>query len=102
MSDDANQAAQAAAARLKEQVSRADADTLRLLLTEARSHNGWQDKPVSDQQLHELYDLLKWGPTSANSSPARFYFIRSAEAKERQSTIGIIPELPREEVLQDL
>lgn len=53
------------------------------LFREARTHNAWLDKPVSDQTLHELYDLVKWGPTSANSSPARFIFLRSPEAKER-------------------
>jgi 3-hydroxypropanoate dehydrogenase len=54
-----------------------------LLFREARTHNKWQDKPVSDEQIHELYDLLKFGPTSANSSPARFVFIRSREGKEK-------------------
>lgn len=53
------------------------------LFREARTHNAWLDKPVSEQTLHELYDLLKWGPTSANASPARFVFLRSREAKER-------------------
>jgi len=41
-----------------------------LLFREARTHNKWQDKPVTDEQIHELYELLKYGPTSANSSPA--------------------------------
>ena len=54
-----------------------------LLFREARTHNKWQDKPVTDQQIHELYDLLKFGPTSANSSPARFVFIRTKEGKEK-------------------
>jgi 3-hydroxypropanoate dehydrogenase len=54
-----------------------------LLFREARTHNKWQDKPVSDEQIHELYDLLKFGPTSANSSPARFVFIRTKEGKEK-------------------
>jgi 3-hydroxypropanoate dehydrogenase len=49
----------------------------------ARSHNKWQDVPIPDETLHELYDLLKFGPTSANSSPARFVFIKSHEAKQR-------------------
>ena len=48
-----------------------------------RTHSAWTNKPVSDETLHELYDALKWGPTSANTSPARFVFIRSAAAKER-------------------
>ena len=83
MTLDANQQAQQAAARLQEDIQQADAQTLRLLFTDARSHNGWQDRPVSDTQLQALYDLLKWGPTSANSSPARFYFIRTPAAKEQ-------------------
>jgi 3-hydroxypropanoate dehydrogenase len=53
------------------------------LFREARSHNKWRDEPVSDETLHELYDILKFGPTSANSSPARFVFIRTKEGKEK-------------------
>ena len=53
------------------------------LFTEARTQNGYLDTPVSDTQLRELYDLLKFGPTAANTSPARFQFVRSAEAKAR-------------------
>ena len=54
-----------------------------LLFREARTHNKWQDKPVTDEQIHQLYDLLKFGPTSANSSPARLVFIRTKEGKEK-------------------
>jgi 3-hydroxypropanoate dehydrogenase len=57
--------------------------SLEQLFTEARTQNGYLDVPVPDQTLRELYELLKWGPTSANSSPARFVFVRSAEAKEK-------------------
>lgn len=53
------------------------------LFTEARTQNGYLDQPVPDRVLHDLYDLLKWGPTSANCSPARFIFVRSTEAKAR-------------------
>lgn len=53
------------------------------LFRNARTHNAWLDKPVTDETLRELYDALKWGPTSANASPARFVFLRSAAAKER-------------------
>ena len=53
------------------------------LFTEARTQNGYLDQPVPDERLRELFDLLKWGPTSANSSPARFVFVRSAEARAR-------------------
>jgi 3-hydroxypropanoate dehydrogenase len=60
-----------------------DAAGLDLLFKEARTHNKWSDEPVSDETLHELYDILKFGPTSANSSPARFVFIRTKEGKEK-------------------
>ncbi len=60
-----------------------DASGLDLLFREARSHNKWRDEPVSDETLHALYDLLKFGPTSANCSPARFLFLRTKDAKER-------------------
>jgi 3-hydroxypropanoate dehydrogenase len=53
------------------------------LFREARSYNAWQDREVSDELLHELYELLKWGPTSANSSPARIVFVKSEQAKGR-------------------
>ncbi|WP_430246151.1 malonic semialdehyde reductase [Neorhizobium sp. DAR64861/K0K2] len=53
------------------------------LFTEARSHNGWLTGTVADETLIALYDLLKFAPTSANCSPARFIFVRSDEAKER-------------------
>lgn len=52
------------------------------LFTQARTHNGWLDKPVSDAQLQAVWDLMKMGPTSANCSPARIVFVRSAEGKE--------------------
>ncbi|HTN87666.1 MAG TPA: malonic semialdehyde reductase [Sorangium sp.] len=53
------------------------------LFLQARTHNGWLDRPVPDAVLHELFDLVRMGPTSANSSPARFVFVKSAAAKER-------------------
>lgn len=53
------------------------------LFTAARTHNGWLEKPVSDDTLREIYDLLKMGPTSANCSPARFVFVRTPEGKEK-------------------
>ena len=49
----------------------------------ARTHNAFLDKPVTEATLRELYDLVKWGPTSANSEPARFVFLVSRQAKER-------------------
>ena len=58
-------------------------DSLDLIFRNARSHNGWQVKPVSDAQLRELYELMKWAPTTMNTNPARILFLRSREAKER-------------------
>jgi 3-hydroxypropanoate dehydrogenase len=53
------------------------------LFRKARTHNAWLDKPVSDDTLRQLYDLLKWAPTSANTNPARFVFLRTERARER-------------------
>ncbi len=53
------------------------------ILRGARTHNGWLPKPVTDDQLRAIYDLAKWGPTSANTQPARFVFVRTKEGKER-------------------
>ena len=56
---------------------------LDILFREARTYSKWQTRSVSDDTLRDLYELLKWGPTSANAGPARFAFLRSREAKER-------------------
>ncbi len=53
------------------------------LLTEARTHSHWQNKPVAPELLRELYDLTKFGPTSANCLPLRIVFLTTAAAKER-------------------
>ncbi len=58
-------------------------DGMDLILRNARTHNFWQDKPVSDLTLQALHELLRHGPTSANCSPARFLFIRTPEGKAR-------------------
>jgi 3-hydroxypropanoate dehydrogenase len=59
------------------------AEALDQLFNEARSYNGWLDKPVSDEQLHAIWDLVKMAPTSANMQPARIVWVKSAEAKAR-------------------
>jgi 3-hydroxypropanoate dehydrogenase len=56
---------------------------LALLFREARTHSHWLDKPVDDATLRDLYELMKWGPTSMNSSPARILFLRTPEARQR-------------------
>src|SRR5579871_4652057 len=58
-------------------------EALDQLFRKARTYNAWLDRPVSDETLRQLYDLMKWGPTSANMSPAHILFVRTREAKER-------------------
>ncbi len=58
-------------------------EALEQLFTKARTHNGWLDRPVPDSLLREAVEIAKWGPTSANCSPMRVIFIRSAQAKQR-------------------
>ncbi len=67
-----------------------DDAALDLIFRDARTQNGWLDTPVSDAQLHEIYELMRLGPTSANSSPARIVFLRTAAAKAR-----LLPALSR-------
>lgn len=60
-----------------------DDRSLDIIFREAHTHRAWLDKPVSDELLHQIYDLMKWAPTAANSCPACIVFVRSAEAKQR-------------------
>src|SRR6266576_2241989 len=60
-----------------------DDTALDVLFRQARTFTAWQPRPVTDDTLRNLYEVLKWAPTSANASPARFAFLRSKEAKER-------------------
>jgi 3-hydroxypropanoate dehydrogenase len=60
-----------------------DSKAIEALFTQARSQNGWSDTPVSEAQLHQIFDLMKMAPTSANTQPGRFVFLRSQAAKER-------------------
>lgn len=62
---------------------RMNEESLKTLFREARSHSAWLGRSVSDDLLRELYELTKWGPTSANCSPARILFLRTPEAKRR-------------------
>ena len=54
-----------------------------ILFRNARTQNGWLPTPVSDAQLRAIYDVMKWGSTSANCCPARLIFLRTPEAKAR-------------------
>lgn len=58
-------------------------EVLDQLFVEARTRNGWTDRPVPEALIRQLYDVMKFGPTSANSTPARFVFVTSPEAKAR-------------------
>ncbi len=60
-----------------------DQSALDQLFCAARSHNAWQDRPVSDELLTRVYNSMRMGPTSANCSPARIVFIKSNEAREK-------------------
>src|ERR1700736_6701255 len=60
-----------------------DDTALDALFRKARSYTKWQLRPVTVEMIRDLYELLKWAPTSANAAPARFAFLRSKEAKER-------------------
>jgi len=64
-------------------MDRLDDTALRKLFTEARTHGDWLDRQVSDDLLTEIYNVARMGPTSANCSPARFIFLRTAEGKEK-------------------
>jgi len=76
-------AAQADAIALRERIQMLDQDSLDLILTGARSHYAWTDKPVSEEQLRRIHDIVKMGSTSMNSCPARFVYVRSDEGKQR-------------------
>ena len=60
-----------------------DPHAIETLFTTARTQNGWLDAPVSDAQLRQAFELMRMAPTSANTQPARFVFLRSQAAKER-------------------
>ena len=66
-----------------EEAPAVDDSTLDRLFRKARTHNVWTERAVSDATLHELYDLMKMSPTSANMCPVRILFLRSVSAKER-------------------
>lgn len=68
---------------LRSRVTELDADSIDLILTGARSHYAWTDKPVTDEQIRKIFEIVKMGSTSMNSCPARFIFVRSKEGKDR-------------------
>ena len=63
-----------------------DQNALDTLFINARSHNGWLDTNISNEKIHQIYELMKYGPTAANNSPARITFIKSDAAKQKLKT----------------
>lgn len=74
-----------------------DQHALDQLFRTARTYNDWQAAPVSDDTLKAIYDLFRWGPTSANASPARFVWVRSPEGKARLAAVAA--EMNRTKIL---
>ena len=68
--------------------ARLDDLALDLIFRTARTRNGWAPDPIPEALLREIYDLAKWGPTAANSTPARFVFVTSPEAKEKLASVA--------------
>lgn len=75
--------AQAQIRAVRGAISALDEASLSLMLTKARSHYAWTERPVSNAQLREIYEITKQGATSMNSSPARFIFVTSTEGKKQ-------------------
>src|SRR5271154_6807729 len=73
-------------------------NSLDQIFRSARTFNGWADRPVEDATVREVYDLMKWGPTSANCSPARFVWVRSAGGKA--TLAGLAAEPNKRKILQ--
>lgn len=72
-----------------------DAPALDILFRTARTRNGWSAQAVSEAQIRELYDLLKWGPTSGNGSPARFIWVRSEQGKNQLAALASEANRPK-------
>ncbi len=73
-------------------------EAMDLLFRNARSYNRWSPDPVTEDQIRAIFDLMKWGPTSANCLPARFAFVQSAAAK--QKLLGCVSDNNRIKVEQ--
>jgi 3-hydroxypropanoate dehydrogenase len=61
----------------------------------ARTYNEWNPQDVEDRTIHELYELLKWGPTSSNCCPARFVWVRSADGKAKLAALAMEVNRPK-------
>jgi len=81
--EQARELAQQKVREVHDNKSQLDSASIELILTEARSHYAWTDRPVTEQQLRKIYEITSAGPTSMNTCPARIVFVTSAEGKER-------------------
>jgi 3-hydroxypropanoate dehydrogenase len=70
-------------------------ESIQQVFTEARTHHAWLDREISDEVLAKIFDVSKWGPTSVNSLPARFLFVKSEAAKA-----SLLPALSESNVAQ--
>jgi len=89
--DEIDLAAQETVREARTRTGSLDVNALDMMFRANRSFNGWKDDPVSDDQLKEIYDLMKLCPTSANCCPLRIKFIRSDEAKEKLGPVVMEP-----------
>jgi len=71
------------------------AKSLDQIFRSARTYNGWADTPVQESVVRDLYDLLKWGPTSANCGPARFVWVRSTAGKAKLAGLAFEKNRPK-------
>jgi 3-hydroxypropanoate dehydrogenase len=78
--------------------SAVSAQSLDQIFRSARTYNGWTDTPVEEGMVRDIYDILKWGPTSANSSPARFVWVLSPEGNAKLA--GLASEKNRPKILE--
>ena len=81
--DAARDQAQQAVRDLRERITQLDADAIDLILTEARNHYQWSDRPVPQALLEQVYHIASRGPTSMNCCPARFVFVTSQDGKDK-------------------
>ena len=91
----ARQQAQAAIRSLRERCPRLSDDAIDVILRDSRSHYAWTDRPVEEALLREIYDIAAQGPTSMNSCPARFVFVRSEAAKAKLEPALKPPNVPK-------
>lgn len=79
----AREKAQGGVRALRSRIDRLSDDAIDLILRDARSHYAWTDRPVPDDLLRDIFEIMINGPTSMNTLPARFVFVKSPEGKER-------------------